>query len=496
MKQTVLIAGAGLAGMATALRLAKRGYDVTILEKNESPGGRLNRLEQDGFTFDTGPTFFSMSYEFEEFAKDCGIELPFRYHAVDPLYTVNFGVDDNNYTLHRNLNKLASEFREAEPGFEVKMKHFLRKTGQLFHDSMDIVVRQNFDSAYDYFSKLSKVNKIHLPFVFSTVRKEVDNCFESEEVRQIMSLSAYFLGNSPEKTNGVYSLLSYTEFIYDGYHNVEGGMYEIVRGLEHELQKTGVRILCNREITDYGSKEDKVTALKDKEGNTYRADHFIINSDALLFRSRILKRNKYNEKRLKKMDWSMGMMTIYVGLDCKLDQIALHNYYIGRKSDTHSMNNFGNSKIPESPYFYVNVPSRYNKTHAPEGCEALMFVVPVPNLLHKKEWNDAGYIAENILKEFSARIGMNILPHIRTKKIFTPESWQDRYNLYSGAALGLSHSMQQTGGLRPSNKDEKFVNLYYTGSSTVPGIGLPMAIISSRLTAERVIGQRIEPVYT
>lgn len=143
MKQNVLIVGAGIGGLATALRLAKKNYNVEIVEKNSQAGGRVNRICKDGFTFDTGPSFFSMSYEFEKFARDCGIQLPFRYHAVDPLYTVNFRNHPQTYQLYRDITKLAAQFEGIEPDFAAKMERYLDKSREIFDSTIDIVVRQN-----------------------------------------------------------------------------------------------------------------------------------------------------------------------------------------------------------------------------------------------------------------------------------------------------------------------------------------------------------------
>ncbi|MEG1585555.1 MAG: phytoene desaturase family protein [Bacteroidales bacterium] len=490
MSESILIAGSGLAGLATALRLSKKGYQVTILEKNEQAGGRLNRISKDGFTFDIGPTFFSMSYEFEQFAKECNMALPFEYYPVDPLYTVNLGEQNKSFVLYRDINKLGEQFKGIEPDFTKKMEAYLQHTGKMFRDTMDIVVRQNFNSKIDYLMQLAKVNKVHLPILFSTVEKQVSNYFSSKEARQIISLVSYFLGSSPEKTNGVYSLLSYTEFIHDGYHNVKGGMYEIVSGLLKELNKQEVKIIYNTEIIKANYDHKRISSFIDQHQQQYSADHYIVNMDAALFRGKILNRSTYSDKKLSKMNWSMGFFSMYIGLDCKLDQIALHNYYIGLEKGQKAMKGFRDNVIPENPYFYVNVVSRYNPGCAPDGCEALMFVVPVPNLIYKEEWSEADKIADEILAEFGRRIHFPIQKHIKTRFYMTPKDWHNQFNLYMGAGLGLSHTMNQTGGLRPQNEDEVFQNLYYTGASTVPGIGLPMAIISSRLTAERILSKR------
>ena len=166
--KTVLVVGAGLGGLATALRLVKKGYKVEIIEKNKQAGGRLNQLKKDGFTFDVGPSFFSMSYEFEEFARDCGIELPFKYVELDPLYSVNFSDNPKTFHLYKDIAKLADQFKDIEPDFEEKMRKYLKKSGALFNDTIDLVVKNNFDSMFDYITTLIRVNPVHVPVLFKS----------------------------------------------------------------------------------------------------------------------------------------------------------------------------------------------------------------------------------------------------------------------------------------------------------------------------------------
>src|SRR5204862_149675 len=153
----------GIAGLATALRLVKKGFHVEIIEKAPQAGGRLNQLKKDGFTFDTGPSFFSMPYEFERFAEDCGIRLPFKYVELDPLYTVNFSGSPKTFHLYKDMHKLAAQFIEFEPDFEQRMRKYLDKCRSLFDDTVDLVIKQNFDSVPSYLLTLMKVNPVHIP---------------------------------------------------------------------------------------------------------------------------------------------------------------------------------------------------------------------------------------------------------------------------------------------------------------------------------------------
>jgi len=404
MSKTIIVAGAGLGGLATAMRLAKRGYKVQILEKNLMAGGRLNKLEKDGFIFDTGPSFFSMSYEFTEFADDCGIELPFKYYSLDPLYTVNFRHRENSFILYRDIARLSEQFKDIEPDFEEHFREYISRGKALFEDTIDIVVKRNHNSISQYLTALMKVPPAHFPVLFRNFWQQVSKHFTSAEARQIMALVAFFLGETPFNTSAVYTLLSYTEFVHDGYFNVEGGMYRIVEGLVTELEKKNVKIIYDTEIIDYESRNGHLQALVDSKGNKWHADIFIVNADAAVFRGKVLKRTAFSEAKLDRMRWTMGPLTIYLGIKGKLNDIHHHNYYLGDNFKEYAGKVFVNPSIRETPYYYVNVLSRSNPQCAPPGCESLFFVCPVPDLRYKTSWDDRDIIVNNIINDFSKRM--------------------------------------------------------------------------------------------
>ncbi|MBN1108316.1 MAG: phytoene desaturase [Bacteroidales bacterium] len=486
MAKKVLIAGAGLGGLATGLRLAKKGYSVEILEKNGKAGGRLNQLKKDGFTFDTGPSFFAMSYEFTDFAKDCNITLPFKYYSLDPLYTVSFRNSDKVYHLFKDLHKLAAEFREEEPGFEQAMRKYLDKCRRLYYDT-NVVIKNNYDSLLHYALTLPQVGPAHVGTLFRSFWSQVSRYFKSNEAREILSLVAFFLGRTPFDTPATYTLLSYTEFMHDGYFNVEGGMYKIVEGIVNELEKENVKISYNTEIVDFVAEGNKLKYLIDSEGKKWEADIMVINADAAVFRGKIFRRPEFSEEKLDRMEWTMGSLTIYLGIDRKLPDIQHHNYYLGTDYREYAGKVYSSAEIDEAPYYYVNVLSRSNPECAPPGCESLFFVCPVPDLRFKSSWHDRDQIVDRIIDDFSRRTGTDIRPHIVSRTVYTPEDWGDQFNLHRGSGLGLSHKMLQIGALRPKNFDEHFKNVFYTGASTIPGTGLPMVIIGSKLTTERVL---------
>lgn len=487
MQRKALIIGTGLGGLTTALRLASRGWQVQMVEKYHRPGGRLNLLEKDGFKFDMAPTFFSMSYEFQELVDSCNIPMPFEFVELDPLYSVHFEGDKRSYLIYKDLKRLAIEFQELEPDFEQKIRKFLEAAGQLFHDTENIVIRSNFNSLAAYLLKLTTVPIKHAPKMFYSMWKEMERNFDSFEVRVIFSLVGFFLGATPFDTPAVYTLLNYTELKHDGYYNVKGGMYKIVEGILPELEKRGVKIEYKTEITGFHSENGKISSFTDSNGKNWKADLYVVNADAAAFRGSIMKRPAFSTEKLDHKKWTLAPLTIYLGLDAKVPNMYHHNYFLRRNFREYAGKIFRNEIKLDKPYYYVNIQSMHNPDYAPEGKESIFILCPVPDLRYKPDWSDDQEIADAIITDLSERTGFDFGAHTETRVVLNPTHWEKVFGLYRGSGLGLAHDLNQVGGFRPKNKDEKFTNLYYVGASTVPGTGLPMTVISSRLVTERIL---------
>ena len=486
-RRTALVVGAGLGGMSTALRLATKGYDVTVLEKDQKLGGRLNQIKEGGYTFDMGPSFYSMSYEFDQLFKDCGVGNPIQKEELDPVYAVYFDGKEKPYLIYKDLKKLAKEFEEVEPDFLPKAVKYLKKARELFHDTEDRIIKKNFDGKISHYWALSGVPLKHAPLLFSTMWKKLEKQFDSEDVRIIFSLVSFFLGNTPFNTPSVYRLLNYTELQHDGYWSVKGGMYKIVEEIEKLCLTKGVKFVTSTEIVSFESSGNICSGLIDKEGKKWEADVIVVNGDAAAFRGKVMKRKKFSEERLDKMKWTLAPLTIYLGLSEKLDDLYHHNYFLGSNFREYANSIFTSTKSPDQPYYYVNVSSKSNPECAPKGGENVFILCPVPDLRYKTDWSDRDDLVDLIIHDFGKRIGRDLTDVIEVKKVMDPRDWQDKFNLYRGSGLGLSHSLNQIGGLRPNNFDEKFSNLYYVGASTTPGTGLPMVLISSHLVTKRIM---------
>jgi phytoene desaturase len=488
-----LIIGAGLGGLATALRLQHQGYRVTILEKNDTAGGRLNILQKDGFTFDLGPSFFSMSYEFQELFDSVGIPNPLQLHELDPVYGVNFAGDPKSYLIWKDLDKLAETFAHCEPDFKAKATRYLARAKALFHDTEYRIVKRNYNGKLDYAAALTTVPLKHAPLLMRSMWKELSRHFDSQQAKVIFSLVAFFLGATPFNTPAVYALLNYTELQHDGYWSVKGGMYGIVTALLAELDKRGVEIVYNTEVKAVQHNGREVTGLTDQHGHTHTADIIVCNADAAAFRGLLLDRPRYAPQKLDKMDWTLAPFTIYLGMRGKLDNLYHHNYFLGDNFNDYARDIFRTQVSPDKPYYYVNVSSRTNPDCAPEGCETLFILCPVPDRRFKPQWDDAEALADTIVQDLGQRVGFDIAANTLTRTVLSPIEWEEKFRLYRGSGLGLAHGLNQVGGLRPANKDEQLRNLYYVGASTVPGTGLPIVVISSNLVTQRILKDHGSP---
>lgn len=488
MKKIIII-GSGLGGLSTALRLSNKGYDITVLEKHSTPGGRLNIIEQDGFRFDMGPSFMSMTYEFDDLFKSSGVENPLLMKELDPIYQVFFEDREKPFGIFKDLKKLEKEFEGIEDNLANKLEKYLRKGGEFFHDTEEMVVKSNYKNKLDYLLKLARVPKKHLPYLYRTMWKELESSFDSDEVRVIFSLVAFFLGSTPFQTPSIYSLLNYTELKHNGYWSVNNGMYSIVKEIVKILNERNVKFVYNTEIVCVGNNNGKVAQMIDQNGKVWEADIYVSNSDAAAFRGKVLNRKSYSEEKIDAMHWTLAPFTIYLGVKGTINKLIHHNYFLGNNFRDYADNIFTSSISPKKPYYYVNAASKSDDSCAPEGCENLFVLCPVPDLRYKNSWDDKEDLANNIIEDLSKRIGFDVHSNILTKKILAPDDWEKMFNLYRGSGLGLAHDLNQVGAFRPKNKDEKFSNLYYVGASTTPGTGLPMVVISSKLVTERITNE-------
>ncbi|MBA2376682.1 MAG: phytoene desaturase family protein [Actinomycetota bacterium] len=482
--------GAGMGGLAAAIRLARLGFSVEVFEKNSTPGGRMNRLESDGFTFDTGPSLLLMTDTYRELFSFAGRNLE-DYVRLTPItsnYKVNFG-DGDELRIHRTLPELIKELERIEPGVTPRFYRFLADSCLRYRLGRSEFVERDFENAKSFFG-LRNLNLLLKTKATSNYYKSVSSYFETEKLRQAFSLQTMYLGLSPFEAPAVYTLLPYTELAEDGLWFPEGGMYSLIEAMTELARELGVEFHFDSEV-------EKVPTMKGRAsgvvvgGEEFFYDAVLVNADLPYAYRKLLSGghdSDFRTRRRGKLKYTASAFMLYLGLDVKLDHMAHHNFYLSSRYKENFEAIFRDGGLPEDPSFYAVVPSKTEPGMAPEGMDGLFVLVPVPHLGPKVDWErDGAAFKEKVYAMLEKRCGIeNIREHIVFEKVRTPEDWRDEYNLEEGAAFGLGHGIFQVGYFRPPMKSRSVENLYFVGASTRPGTGVPLVTIGARLVANRI----------
>ncbi len=487
-KPTAIIIGAGLGGIATAARLSRCGYEVTVLEKNAKPGGRCNQIIKDGHRFDVGPTLFLMPEIFQEtyaaLSERMSDHLDLK--RIDPTYTVRFD-DGTSLALTSNIGAMQHQLEAIEPGAFGGFLRYLGE-GQLHYQlSLQKFVGRNFYSYLDYFS----LSNLPLLFKLKALVKHYDNIdryFKNPRLKAAFTFQNMYLGLSPYEAPATYSLLQYTE-LAEGIWFPLGGLYRVIESLTGIAERLGARFIYNAPVMQVEHNGRRATGVVLQDGRRLGADVIVINAD-LPYAYRELLKDQAEARKLERKKFTCSAIMFYWGLDKVYPQIKPHNVWLAGDYQASFTQIFQENTLPTEPSFYVHAPARIDPAAAPEGQDTLMVLVPVGHLADDKpqDWNALKAQARATVLARLGEIGAHdVEQHIKFEICYTPKNWQALYNLDKGAAFGLSHNFWQVGYLRPRNRHAHLHNVYFTGASTHPGTGLPIVLLSARLTTERIL---------
>lgn len=486
--KTVIIIGAGIGGICSAITLAKRGVQVTVLEKNARPGGRCDHFCHEGHTFDTGPTLLVMRLLFEQEFEKLGSSL-FEIadlRRVDPTYHLVFD-DGSQLALTSDLRAMQEQLEAIEPGSFHGFLRYMMEGHRHYHLGIEKLVNRDFRKAAEFFT----VNNLPLLLQVKPLvnhYRNVSSYFDEPRLKSAFTFQDMYMGLSPFEAPATFSMMPYTELAH-GVWYPRGGMYSLVEALMSLAQQSGVtfsfqtpveRILVNGKLAQ---------GVQLANGGQVRADLVIANAD-LPYVYECLLPPDGEAKKLSQKRFSCSVISFFWGLDKPYPALGPHTLFLSDDYRENFESIINELSLPANPCVYFHAPARLDAAMAPHGQDTLIGIVPVGHLSENEDqdWGTIRDTAREQLFRRLSRLGIHdIKEHIKFEITFMPPSWRRRYNLMKGSTHGLCHNLTQLGYFRPSNRHARYHNLYFTGASTHPGTGLPTAMVSGRLTAQRVL---------
>jgi phytoene desaturase len=485
---SVLVIGAGIGGIATAARLARHGYQVTVLEKGERAGGRCNRLVKDGHSFDTGPTLFLMPRIYAQTFADVGerMEDHLDLQRVDPSYRVHFA-DESTLVLTSDLHAMRAQLEAIEPGSFGAFLRYLSEGHRSYTLGLPHLAERSFHNLRDFFSFLLRVPLFGTKLL-TTHHDNIGQYFNDDRLKPAFTFQDMYLSLSPFEAPAIYSLLQYAEFS-GGVWLPMGGMYRVVEALVGIAEKWGARFIYQAPVKQINVVSQQATGVTLADGRQIESDIVVANAD-LPYVYRSLLPDDGMAERLDRKEYTCSTLMFHWGVDKQYPQFGSHNLFVPANY-RHTLDRIlKDLTLPEELTFYIHTPVHIDPSMAPEGQDTLIVIVPVGHIndAAPQDWPAIQKQARRLVLQRLARIGVHDLEeHMKFEVSYTPSDWLSRYNLTKGSTLGLAHNLMQMGLFRPRNRHARYRNLYFVGASTHPGSGVPTVLLSARFAAERIL---------
>ena len=485
-KKKAIVIGSGVAGLSAAAYLAKGNYEVTILEKNDSPGGRARQFKADGFTFDMGPSWYWMPDVFEKFYQDFGFTTSDFYELIrlDPSYRV-IAKNGEAVEIPANMHELEALFEKFEPGSAQRLRKFLKEAAYKYEVGINDLVYKPSLSLLE-FADLRLLKGLLKMDVLSNMRKHVCSVVSHPFLQELMEFPVLFLGALPENTPALYSLMNHADFTLGTWYP-QGGMFNIIEAFLKVAQKQGARLCLNQEVVKIIS-ENGIAKGVQTHTDYFEADVVIGAADYHHLDQKVLEpgQRNYTAQYWDKRKLAPSCLLYYVGLNKRLKNAVHHTLFFDTDFGLHAQEIYTQPKWPSNPLFYASVPSVTDPSVAPAGCENLFLLIPIaPGIAGDTEDIREAYF-EKIIKRLEQQLGESILPHVVYKRSYSVSDFKNDYHAFKGNAYGLANTLDQTAILKPSLKSKKIKNLYFAGQLTVPGPGVPPSIISGKVAATQI----------
>jgi phytoene desaturase len=510
----VVVIGGGIAGLATAALLASRGHSVDLLEKNDELGGRVGSIERDGFRFDTGASWYLMPEVFEHFFALLGtsVEAELDLTVLDPSYRVFFEGHATPVDIRPDRAHNRALFEAVEPGAGVRFDAYLRSA----EDTYDIALRRflysNFDAPGSFLHPdVVRRSPALLRLLTRSLGSHVAAQFSDNRLRQLLGYPAVFLGSSPSRTPSMYHLMSRLD-LGDRVLYPQGGFTRLVQVVAALAERHGARLHTGRTVSKVLTSDDsragrprvtgvQHTAQGDRDPRTHPADVVVGAADLHHLETALLPPplQTHPQRAWRSRSPGPGAVLAMLGVEGRLPRLAHHSLFFTSDWDRNFGDIFGpHARVPDPASIYVCKPSESDPTVAPAGCENLFVLVPVPADVTIGRGGDDGQGSDAVERAADAAIDQvatwtgapDLRDRIRVRHTVGPQDFARRYNSWRGGALGLEHTLRQSAFLRPRNVSSKVDGLLYAGASTVPGVGLPMCLISAELVLKRLTGDR------
>lgn len=483
-KKKVIVIGAGFSGLSTATKLADWGYDVEIFEKNEQAGGRARVFKEQGFVFDMGPSWYWMPDVFEKYFSEFG-KKPSDYYdlkRLDPSYSVILSPNEV-IDLPAKLEDIKLLFESIEPGASDKLEQFLDQASYKYQVGISNFVWKPSRKISEFLSLKLLIDVIRLD-VFQSFYTHIRKYFTSETLLKIMEFPILFLGAISQNTPAMYSLMNFAEITMGTWYPM-GGMHKIIEGMVQLAEEKGVKIHYNQEVLGFDIDDKTVKSIQLKEGS-YPADAIVASADYHHIETLLGDRYRnYSEEYWDKRVMAPSSILFYLGISKRLPKLKHHNLFFDRDFSIHSHEIYTEPAWPSDPLFYASAPSVTDPSIAPEGSENLFLLIPVAPGLDDSEHVREKYF-EQLMDRLESYCGTSIRDSIVYKRSYAHKDFKNDYHAFKGNAYGLANTLMQTAILKPSLKNNHLKNLYYTGQLTVPGPGVPPALISGLVVAKEL----------